>query len=169
MSEGPLRNLRVVDFSTMISGGFAASTLADNGADIISVEHLTKTDPIREWTPIKDGESMWWKSLGRNQRCVTLDLSSEDGQELARDLVRDADVVLENFRPGMMERWNLGYEDLSAVNSGIVMVRVSGYGQTGPKSDKPGSGRSRRVSRDGQTATGSQTANRCSRRSPSQT
>jgi formyl-CoA transferase len=124
----------------MISGGFASSTLADFGADVVSVEHPTKPDPIRAWEPLKDGESMWWKSLGRNQRCVTLDLSSESGQELARELVADADVVLENFRPGTMERWNLGYEDLKAANEGVVMVRISGYGQTGPMSQKPGFG-----------------------------
>ncbi|ELY97189.1 CaiB/BaiF CoA transferase family protein [Natrialba asiatica] len=140
MSQGPLRSLRVVDFTTMISGGFAASTLADFGADVITVEHPTKTDPIREWKPIKDGESMWWKSLGRNQRCVTLNLSSDEGQAMALELVEDADIVLENFRSGTMERWNLGYEELKAVNEGIVMVRITGYGQTGPKSDKPGFG-----------------------------
>ncbi|SFT03505.1 CaiB/BaiF CoA transferase family protein [Halostagnicola kamekurae] len=140
MSQGPLRSLRVVDFTTMISGGFAASTLADFGADVITVEHPTKTDPIREWKPIKDGESMWWKSLGRNQRCVTLDLSSDEGQAMALELVEDADIVLENFRSGTMERWNLGYQELKTVNEAIVMVRITGYGQTGPKSDKPGFG-----------------------------
>lgn len=140
MPAGPLSSLRVVDFTTMISGGFTAATLADFGADVVTVEHPEKTDPIREWKPIKNGESMWWKSLGRNQRCVTLDLSLEEGQEVARELVADADVVLENFRSGTMERWNLGYEDLKTVNEGIVMVRITGYGQTGPKSDKPGFG-----------------------------
>ena len=138
--SGPLSSLRVVDFTTMISGGFASSTLADFGADVVSVEHPTKPDPIRAWEPLHDGESMWWKSLGRNQRCVTLDLSTAEGQALAEDLVADADVVLENFRPGTMERWNLGYEDLKAVNEGVVMVRISGYGQTGPRSQKPGFG-----------------------------
>ena len=138
--SGPLSSLRVVDFTTMISGGFASSTLADFGADVVSVEHPTKPDPIRAWEPLQDGESMWWKSLGRNQRCVTLDLSTAEGQALAEDLVADADIVLENFRPGTMERWNLGYEDLKAVNEGVVMVRISGYGQTGPRSQKPGFG-----------------------------
>ena len=138
--SGPLSSLRVVDFTTMISGGFASSTLADFGADVVFVEHPTKPDPIRAWEPLHDGESMWWKSLGRNQRCVTLDLSTAEGQALAEDLVADADVVLENFRPGTMERWNLGYEDLKAVNEGVVMVRISGYGQTGPRSQKPGFG-----------------------------
>lgn len=140
MARGPLTSLRVVDFTTMISGGFAASTLSDFGADVISVEHPTKHDPIRSWKPRVDGESMWWKSLGRNQRCITLDLSIERGQELARNLVTGADVVLENFRPGTMEGWNLGYEDLSSVNAGIVMVRISGYGQRGPYAEKPGFG-----------------------------
>jgi formyl-CoA transferase len=107
---------------------------------VVSVEHPTKPDPIRAWEPLEDGESMWWKSLGRNQRCVTLDLSTAEGQTLARDLVADADVVLENFRPGTMERWNLGYDELKEVNEGVVMVRISGYGQTGPRSQKPGFG-----------------------------
>lgn len=140
MTSGPLDSLRVIDFTTMISGGFAASTLADFGADVVSVEHPTKPDPIRSWEPREDGESMWWKSLGRNQRCITLDLSSEDGQLVAKELVSDADVVIENFRPGTLERWELSYEDLKEVNEAIVMVRISGYGQTGPKSDKPGFG-----------------------------
>lgn len=140
MPSGPLSSLRVIDFSTMISGGFSASMLADLGADVISVEHPTKPDPIRSWKPRTDGTSMWWKSLGRNQRCITLDLSTDEGQVLARDLVKEADVVIENFRPGTMEEWSLGYEELSAVNDAIVMVRISGYGQTGPKADKPGFG-----------------------------
>ena len=140
MTAGPLSELRVVDFTTMISGGFAASMLGDYGADVVSVEHPTKTDPVREWRPEADGTSTWWKSLGRNQRCVTLDLSTAEGQELARELVADADIVLENFRPGTMERWDLGYEDLREVNEGVVMVRISGYGQTGPDADKPGFG-----------------------------
>lgn len=140
MPAGPLSSLRIVDFTTMITGGFASSTLGDFGADVISVEHPTKPDPLRAWKPRTNGESMWWKSLGRNQRCVTLDLSTADGQSVARDLVAEADIVLENFRPGTMERWNLGYEELKAVNEGIVMVRISGYGQTGPRSDKPGFG-----------------------------
>lgn len=140
MASGPLDSLRVIDFTSMISGGFAASTLADFGADVVSVEHPTKPDPIRSWEPRKDGESMWWKSLGRNQRCVTLDLSTDDGQSVAKELVSDADVVIENFRPGTMEQWGLSYDDLKEVNEAVVMVRISGYGQTGPKSDKPGFG-----------------------------
>jgi formyl-CoA transferase len=140
MAAGPLRSLRVIDFTTMISGGFASSTLADFGADVVSVEHPTKPDPVRAWRPRTDGESTWWKSLGRNQRCVTLDLSTEDGQSVARRLVADADVVLENFRPGTMDRWNLAFDDLREVNEDVVMVHISGYGQTGPKSGEPGFG-----------------------------
>jgi len=139
-ASGPLEGLRVLDLSTMISGGFATTLLADQGADVIKVEHPEYLDPIREWGPFDDGESLWWKGLSRNNRCVTLDLSTEEGQALARELAADVDVVFENFRPGTVERWDLGYEDLRAVNEGVVMVRLSGYGQTGPRSQDRGFG-----------------------------
>jgi crotonobetainyl-CoA:carnitine CoA-transferase CaiB-like acyl-CoA transferase len=138
--DGPLDGLRVVDFSGMISGGFATLMLADHGADVVFAEHPDHPDPLREWPPKEDGTSLWWKAIARNKRCITLDLGSEEGREIALDLVEDADVVFENFRPGTMERWDLGYEDLREVNEGVVMVRLSGYGQTGPKSEKPGFG-----------------------------
>jgi len=139
-ASGPLEGLRVLDLSTMISGGFATTLLADQGADVVKVEHPEYLDPIREWGPFDDGESLWWKGLSRNNRCVTLDLSTADGQELARDLAADVDVVFENFRPGTAERWNLGYEDLREVNEGVIMVRLSGYGQTGPRAQDRGFG-----------------------------
>ncbi|MFB6156467.1 MAG: CaiB/BaiF CoA transferase family protein [Haloferacaceae archaeon] len=138
--DSPLEGLRVVDFTTMISGPFATNLLADFGADVIAVEHPTKPNPIREWNPQKGDESLWWKSIGRNKRAVTLDLGTEEGSALALELVEDADVVFENFRPGTMERWGLGYDALSDVNPGVVMVRISGYGQTGPRAEKPGFG-----------------------------
>lgn len=138
--SGPLDGLRVVDFSGMISGGFATQTLADFGANVVFVEHPEYPDPLREWPPFEDGVSLWWKSIARNKRCLTLDLSTDEGRDVALDLVEDADVIFENFRPGTMERWDLGYEALRAVNEGIIMVRISGYGQTGPNSEKAGFG-----------------------------
>lgn len=137
---GPLDGLKVLDLTTMISGGFTTVMLADFGADIVSVEHPTYNDPVRDWRPRSEGESLYWKNLGRNKRHVTLDLSTEDGQTLARRLAADVDIVVENFRPGTMERWNLGYETLSEDNEDLIMVRLSGYGQTGPKASQPGFG-----------------------------
>jgi crotonobetainyl-CoA:carnitine CoA-transferase CaiB-like acyl-CoA transferase len=137
---GPLDGLRVVDFSGMISGGFATLMLADFGADVVFAEHPEHPDPLREWPPFEEGVSLWWKAIARNKRCVTLNLSTDRGRDLALDLVRDADIVFENFRPGTMERWGLGYDDLREVNESVIMVRISGYGQTGPRSEKPGFG-----------------------------
>ena len=139
-ASGPLEGLRVLDITTMISGGFATTLLADQGADVVKVEHPEYLDPIRQWGPFDDGESLWWKALSRNNRCVTLDLSTEEGQGIVRELVAEVDLVFENFRPGTAERWNLGYEDLRAVNEGIIMVRLSGYGQTGPRAQDRGFG-----------------------------
>ncbi|QLG63913.1 CaiB/BaiF CoA transferase family protein [Halorarum salinum] len=136
----PLEGLRVIDFSGMISGGFATMQLADFGADVVSVEHPRKPDPLREWPPFDEGTSLWYKSIGRNKRCVTLDLSSEEGQALAFELIEDADLAFENFRPGTMERWGLGPERLHEHNPSLILVRLSGYGQTGPRADKPGFG-----------------------------
>ncbi len=138
--SGPLQGLNVVDFSGMISGGFATMTLADFGADVVKVEHPEYTDPLRDWTPMEDGTSLWWKSIGRNKQCITLDLKSDEGRELALELVEEADVVFENFRPGKMEEWDLGYETLKEINEDVIFVRISGYGQTGPMSHKPGFG-----------------------------
>lgn len=124
----------------MISGGFTTAMLADFGADVVSVEHPTYNDPVRDWRPRSDGESLYWKNLGRNKHHITLDLSTEDGQALARELAADVDVVVENFRPETMEQWNLGYKRLCENNPGLIMVRLSGYGQSGPKKDQPGFG-----------------------------
>lgn len=139
-TRGPLAGLRVLDLTTMISGGFVGMMLADFGADVVKVEHPEQTDPVRAWNPIADGVSLWWKELARNKRCITLNLSTPDGRDLALDLARDADIVMENFRPGTMERWDLGYDAFSEVNDRIVMVRLSGYGQDGPRSQDPGFG-----------------------------
>jgi len=139
--QGPLDGMRVIDMSGMISGAFATTMMGDFGADVVMIEHPEVSDPIREW-PLKteDGHSLAWKSLGRNKRCITLDLGSDRGREIALELIADADVVFENFRPGTMERWGLGPEDVHEVNERAIMVRLSGYGQTGPKAEKPGFG-----------------------------
>jgi len=137
---GPLDGLRVVDFSGMIAGGYATMTLADFGADVIAVEHPEHHDPVRDWTPIEDGTSLWWKSLGRNKRCVTCDLKRDEGKALAMELVADADAVVENFRPGTLERWDLGPARLREANQELIVVRISGYGQTGPRAEQPGFG-----------------------------
>mgnify|MGYP002760527869 FL=1 len=138
--QGPLDGLRVVDCAGMIAGGFATTQLADFGADVIKIEHPEGTDPLREWPPYDDGVSLWWKSIARNKRCVTLDLSTPAGSALLLDLIDDADVLVENFRPGTMEKWGLAPDRLHEENPGLIVVRQSGYGQTGPRSDKPGFG-----------------------------
>ena len=159
--QGPLDGLRVIDMSGMISGTFATTMMGDFGADVVMVEHPEVGDPIREWPQkTENGISLAWKSIGRNKRCITLDLGSDRGREIALDLIAEADVLFENFRPGTMERWGLGPEDVHAVNEEAIMVRLSGYGQTGPKSQKPVSEPSPRVSRAGPTPMAFPTANR---------
>ncbi len=138
--DKPLEGLTIVDFSVMISGGFATMQMADFGAEVLSVEHPTKSDPLRSWPPFDQGESLWWKSIARNKKSITLDLSSVDGQKIALELVKQADLVFENFRPGTMEKWGLGPEELHNVNPKLIIIRLSGYGQNGPKSTEPGFG-----------------------------
>lgn len=139
--QGPLDGLRVIDMSGMISGAFATTLMGDFGADIIMIEHPEVGDPIREWPQkTEEGESLAWKSLGRNKRCITLDLGADKGRDIALELIEEADLVYENFRPGTMESWGLGPDDIHEVNEEAIMVRLSGYGQTGPKSQKPGFG-----------------------------
>jgi len=138
--SGPLRGLRVIDAGTMIAGPLAATQLADFGADVIKVEIPRVGDSMRHWAPLKEGQSLWWKVIGRNKRLITLTLSKPRGQELFRKLVRDADIVIENYRPGTFERWGLSYTELAKINPGLVMVRVSGFGQTGPYAKRGGYG-----------------------------
>jgi len=140
VSTGPLAGLTVLDLSTIISGGIATSMLADFGAEVVKVEHPRNGDPLRSWGPFVSGQSVWWKVMSRNKKSVTLDLSRPRGQELLLDLARHADVLVENFRPGTLERWNLGPERFHAVNQRLVILRVSGFGQTGPYSHRPGFG-----------------------------
>ncbi|MFC4544098.1 CaiB/BaiF CoA transferase family protein [Halosolutus amylolyticus] len=137
---GPLDGLTVVEAGSMISGPTVGRFLADFGADVIKIEHPEHGDHIRNFGTQKDGIGMWHKYLSRNKRSVTLDVSSERGGTVFRDLVSEADVLIENFRPGTLERWNLGWETLSEENPGLVMLRMSGYGQTGPYAEKPGFG-----------------------------
>lgn len=138
--RGPLDGLRVIDAGTMIAGPLAATQLADFGADVVKIELPGEGDSMRHWAPLKDERSLWWKVIARNKRLVTLALSHPEGQSMFRDLVKRTDVVIENFRPGTFERWGLGYDVLSRINPGLVMVRVSGFGQTGPYAQRGGYG-----------------------------
>ncbi|MET1034378.1 MAG: CaiB/BaiF CoA-transferase family protein [Arthrobacter sp.] len=140
-ATGPLAGLRVVEMGQLLAGPFCGQMLGDMGADVVKIEDPAKGDPLRQWgRDLPRGESLWWSVVGRNKRSVTLNLREAEGQDLARRLIADADVVLENFRPGTMERWGLGYEALSELNPGLVMVRVSGFGQDGPYSQRAGYG-----------------------------
>ncbi|PUE23213.1 formyl-CoA transferase [Limnohabitans sp. JirII-29] len=139
-STGPLSGLRVIELGQLIAGPFAAKTLADFGAEVIKIETPGSGDPLRKWRLLKDGTSVWWQVQSRNKRSVALDLKQPQAQDIVRQLVRDADVLIENFRPGAMEGWGLGPDDLHAINPRLIMLRISGYGQTGPYRDKPGFG-----------------------------
>jgi crotonobetainyl-CoA:carnitine CoA-transferase CaiB-like acyl-CoA transferase len=134
----PLEGFRVLELGQLIAGPFTGSVLAYFGAEVIKVEPPGRGDPIRQWRVVRDGSSLWWHSVGRNKKCITLDLKSERGRELVKRLAADSDVVVENFRPGTMESWGLGPEDLKAVNRDLIYARISGYGQTGPYAHKPG-------------------------------
>ncbi|WP_241997328.1 CoA transferase [Rhodococcus sp. SMB37] len=131
--------MRVLELGTLIAGPFAGRLLGDMGADVIKIEDPKRPDPLRTWGQgERDGHRFFWTVHARNKRCITLDLRSSDGQDLFRRLVAESDVIVENFRPGTLERWGLGYDVLSEVNPGIVLARVSGYGQTGPKATHAG-------------------------------
>jgi formyl-CoA transferase len=136
---GPLAGLRVLDLASLYAGPLIATTLGDFGADVIKVEH-PRGDDARRWGLSKDGVPLWWKVVSRNKRLVRLDLHDERDRNVVLALSAEADVVIENFRPGRLESWGLGYDDLSAANPGLVMVRVTGFGQTGPLSQEPGFG-----------------------------
>lgn len=137
--RGPLAGVRVIDAATLYAGPYAAMQLGDFGADVLKVEH-PKGDPWRRHGPSKDGTGLWWKVLARNKRCVTLNLSTTEGQAIFARLCETADVVIENFRPGVMEGWGLGYERLSATNPGLIMLRCTGFGQFGPRARRPAFG-----------------------------
>jgi len=134
----PLEGLRVLEMGQLLAGPFASVLLAWFGADVIKVEPPDGGDPIRTWRGMYKGTALWWLILGRNKRCVTANLRKREGRDLVKQLAAKCDVVLENFRPGRMEEWGLGYDDLKQLNPGIIMCRVSGWGQTGPYREKPG-------------------------------
>ncbi|MEU5978934.1 CoA transferase [Streptomyces sp. NPDC047315] len=136
-SHPPLRDLRVLDLATLFAGPLAATMLGDFGADVIKVEHPGRPDPSRGHGPAKDGVGLWWKLLGRNKRTITLDLSAPGGRDTLLKLAVTADVVIENFRPGTLERWGLGWDELSRANPRLVLTRVTGFGQFGPYSHRP--------------------------------
>ena len=139
-TPGPLAGLKVLELGQLIAGPFAAKTLADFGADVIKIEPPGTGDPLRQWRLLHQGTSVWWQVQSRNKKSVTLDLKQPEAREIVRRLAAEADVLIENFKPGVMEGWGLGYEDLSRSNPGLVMLRISGYGQTGPYKDRPGFG-----------------------------
>ncbi len=140
MSSKPLSGIRVLELGQLIAGPFAAKMLGEFGAEVIKIEPPGKGDPLRNWRLIHDGTSVWWQVQSRNKKSVSLDLRKPEAQDLIRTLVKDIDVVVENFKPGTMEGWGLGWEELRAINPRLVMLRVSGYGQTGPYRDLPGFG-----------------------------
>ena len=134
-----LQGLKVLDVATLFAGPLAATLLGDHGAEVIKIEH-PRGDPSRTHGAQRDGVGLWWKMLGRNKKSVTLTLSTPEGQELFRALAADADVIVENFRPGTLERWGIGWDVLSEINPRLVLARVTGFGQFGPYSDRPGFG-----------------------------
>ncbi len=136
-ASGALEGVRVLELGQLIAGPFCGQLLADLGAEVIKIELPGRGDPMREWGK---GEPVWWPVIARNKKCITLDVRSGQGKTIMEELVEKADIVLENFRPGTMEKWGLGYADLARINKGIVMVRVSGYGQEGPYSARAGYG-----------------------------
>lgn len=138
-ATGPLKGLRVIELGVLLAGPFCGQLLGDFGAEVIKIEPPGQPDPMREWGTVKpEGRSVWWPVVARNKKCATLNLRTPEGQQALKDLVSTADILLENFRPGTMEKWGLGYDVLSAINPRLIMVRVSGYGQTGPYSHKAG-------------------------------
>lgn len=139
-SPKALEGLKVIEMGQLIAGPFAGKTLAEFGADVIKIEAPETGDPLRNWRLMKNGTSVWWQVQSRNKKSIALDLRQQDGQELVRSLIADADVLIENFKPGTLESWGLGWEDLRKINPGLVMLRISGYGQTGPYRDLPGFG-----------------------------
>lgn len=136
--QQPLAGLRVIEVGQLLAGPWAGTILGYYGAEVIKVEPPQTGDPIRRWRKLKNGQSLWWSSLARNKKCVTLDLKSARGRQLMTELTNSADVLVENFKPGTMEKWGLGPEAFKQSNPGLIYARISGYGQTGPSAPKPG-------------------------------
>ncbi|MEH6367444.1 MAG: CoA transferase [Pseudomonas marincola] len=140
VSPMALQGLKVVEMGQLIAGPFASKLLGEFGAQVIKIEPPKVGDPLRKWRKIKDGTSLWWHVQSRNKQSLTLNLKEPEGQEIVRKLISEADILIENFRPGALEGWGLGWEQLSAINPKLIMLRISGYGQTGPYRDLPGFG-----------------------------
>jgi len=140
LDAGALAGVRVVEMGQLIAGPFAGKTLGEFGADVIKIEAPGAGDPLRNWRMIKEGTSVWWQVQSRNKKSVALDLRQPQGQDLVRQLLKEADVLIENFRPGTLEGWGMSPEELHAINPGLIILRISGYGQTGPYRDLPGFG-----------------------------
>jgi crotonobetainyl-CoA:carnitine CoA-transferase CaiB-like acyl-CoA transferase len=134
----PLAGIKVLELGSLVAGPYASALLAQFGAEVIKIEQPGEGDPLRKWRKVHQGTSLWWYSQSRNKKSVTLDLKSDTGREIIHRLVRGCDIVIENFRPGTLERWGIGWDTLSATNPNLIMVRVSGYGQTGPYRERPG-------------------------------
>jgi formyl-CoA transferase len=139
-ATAPLAGLKVLELGQLIAGPFAGKIFAEFGAEVVKIEPPGSGDPLRQWRLLHEGTSLWWYVQARNKKSVTVDLRSQEGQEIARRLARESDIVIENFRPGTLEKWGLGYETLAASNPGLILVRLSGFGQTGPYRDRPGFG-----------------------------
>lgn len=139
-SVGPMAGIKVLELGTLIAGPFCSRMLAEFGADVIKIEAPGEGDPIRKWRVLKDGNSLWWYVQSRNKKSITLNMKDARAQEIARRLALDADIIIENYRPGVLEKWNLGFDQLKAINPAAIMVRLSGYGQSGPMRDAPGFG-----------------------------
>jgi len=137
-ATAPLAGVKVVELGTLIAGPYCSSVLAQFGADVVKVESPGDGDPLRKWRKLYEGTSLWWYSQSRNKKSITLNLKSPRAQEIVRELVKGADIVVENFRAGLLDEWGLGWKALSEINPKLVMVRISGYGQTGPYKDRPG-------------------------------
>jgi formyl-CoA transferase len=135
---GPLTGIRVLELGSLIAGPFCAKTLADFGAEVVKIEPPGEGDPLRKWRRMRNGVSLWWHVQSRNKKSVTCDLRKPEGQEIVRRLARRAHIAIENFRPGALEKWHLGYDALSRENPGLILVRISGYGQSGPYRERPG-------------------------------
>jgi formyl-CoA transferase len=137
-AAAPLAGVKVIELGALIAGPYCSSVLAQFGAEVVKVESPGEGDPLRKWRKLHRGTSLWWYSQSRNKKSITLNLKSPRAREIVRDLVKDADIVVENFRAGLLDAWGLGWDALSKINPSLVMVRISGYGQTGPYKDRPG-------------------------------
>lgn len=138
MADAPLSGVKVLELGSLIAGPYAASLFAQFGAEVIKVEPPGQGDPLRKWRKLHEGTSLWWYVQSRNKKSIAMDLSSEEGRDVVQRLAAEADVLIENFRPGTLEKWGLGWEKLSTANPKLVMVRISGFGQTGPRKHMPG-------------------------------